>query len=66
MASRDNRYEGSDKIDEYLLNQVAKYTRFDHLGTFARDLRISEIDYVDITASSLTPLEQKFKACTFN
>ena len=66
MASRGYRYEGSDKITEYLLNQVAKYTRFDHLGTLSRDLRIREIDYVDITASSLTPLEQKFKVHTFN
>ena len=52
MASvrKKGRYEAHDLLDEFLLNQVAKYVRYLQLNTFARDLGIKQEEYDRITA----------------
>ena len=52
MASvrKKGRYEAYDLLDEFLLNQVAKYVKYLQLNTFARDLGIRQEDYDRITA----------------
>ena len=52
MASlrKKGRYEAHDLLDEFLLNQVAKYVKYLQLNTFARDLGIRQEDYDRITA----------------
>ena len=41
---------GDDTLDEFLLNQVAKFVKYGQLGPLSRDLRISQTDYEKITA----------------
>ena len=47
MASvrKKGHYEAHDLLDEFLLNQVAKYVKYLQLNTFARDLGIRQEDY---------------------
>ena len=54
-------YEEDDKVDEYLLNLVSKWILYDHLGTLARDLGISQAEISRIMIPSITPEEQTFK-----
>ena len=46
---------GDDKLDEFLLNQVAKFVKYGQLGPLSRDLRISQTDYEKITAPNTFP-----------
>ena len=61
MASvrKKGRYEAHNLLDEFLLNQVAKYVKYLQLNTFARDLGIRQEDYERITApDTCTPTER--------
>ena len=35
-------YEEDDRVKEFLVNQVAKFIRYEKLGLFAKDVRIKE------------------------
>ena len=64
MASvrKKGRYSGDDTLDEFLLNQVAKFVKYGQLGPLSRDLRISQMDYEKITAPNyLQQNDQIFK-----
>ena len=64
MASvrKKGRYEAHDLLDEFLLNQVAKYVKYLQLNTFARDLGIRQEGYNRITApNTFTQDEQILK-----
>ena len=52
MASvrKKGRYHGDDMLDEFLLNQVAKFIKYGQLGPLSRDLGVSQVDYEKITA----------------
>ena len=54
-------YQEEDLVDEYLLNQVSKWILYHHLGTLARDLRISQAEFSRIATPLSTPEEQSFK-----
>ena len=44
MASvrKKGLYEGDDRVEEFLVNQVAKFIRYEKLGLFAKDLKVKE------------------------
>ena len=44
MASvrKKGLYEDDDRVEEFLVNQVAKFIRYEKLGLFAKDLKIKE------------------------
>ena len=44
MASvrKKGLYEEDDRVEEFLVNQVAKFIRYEKLGLFAKDVRIRE------------------------
>ena len=42
MFGRKKRYKHDDKVDEYLVNQVANCVRYEKLRLFAKDLKIKE------------------------
>ena len=42
-----------DPINERLLHEVCKYIYYDTLGCFARDLQVSRVEYVKITAPNM-------------
>ena len=52
MASvrKKGRYEEHDLLDEFLLNQVAKYVDYSKLLSLAKDLGVSQTEYNRITA----------------
>ena len=67
MAStrKKGHYRHDDTLDEFLLNQVAKFVKYGQLGHLSRDLRISQTDYEKITAPNyLLQNEQIFKVST--
>ena len=69
MASvrKKGRYEAHDLLDEFLLNQVAKYVKYLQLNTFARDLGIRQEDYDRITApNTFTQDRQILEVSTFS
>ena len=47
MASgvKNKKYTRDDKVDEYLLNQVAKHVNLDEISFMARDLKVEEYLY---------------------
>ena len=47
------KYKTQDPINERLLHEVAKYVYYDTLGCFARDLDITTVEYVKITAPNM-------------
>ena len=47
---KKKRYKDDDMVDEYLVNQVAKFVRYEKLGLFAKDLKIKERDLEIIMA----------------
>ena len=47
---KKKRYKDDDMVDEYLVNQVAKFVRYEKLGIFAKDLKIKERDLEIIMA----------------
>ena len=50
MSTGTNRkYTEDDKVDEWLLNQVAKHVNHEEIGFVARDLRVDESVYSNIT-----------------
>ena len=66
MASvrKKGRYgsHGDDMLDEFLLNQVAKFVKYGQLGPLSRDLGVSQVDYEKITAPNTFPQnDQIFK-----
>ena len=54
---KKGRYNGKDLVDDYLLNQIAKYVKYDELGTLARDLSIEGTAYENVAA----PKDKIFK-----
>ena len=52
MASvrKKGKYEADDRVDEYLVNQVAKHVQYNKLCRLSRDLGISSTEYTKITA----------------
>ena len=44
MASvrKKGLYEEDDRVEEFLVNQVAKFIRYGKLGLFAKDVKIKE------------------------
>ena len=42
IFGRKKRYKEDDRVDEYLVNQVAKFILYEKLGLFAKDLKIKE------------------------
>ena len=42
IFGRKKRYKDDDRVDEYLVNQVAKFIRYEKLGLFAKDVKIKE------------------------
>ena len=44
MASvrKKGLYEEDDRVEEFLVNQVAKFIRYEKLGLFAKDVKIKE------------------------
>ena len=47
------KYKAHDPINERLLHEVCKYVYYDTLGCFARDLQVSRVEYVKITAPNM-------------
>ena len=45
---KKRHYGGGDVVDEWLMNQVAKYVNHDKLGSFARDLEVDKSVYANI------------------
>ena len=67
MASvrKKGRYSGDDTLDEYLLNQVAKFIKYGQLGPLSRDLGVSQTEYEKITApNTFQQNDQIFKVST--
>ena len=54
MASvrKKGRYNVKDALDEFLLNQISKSLKIEHLCSLAKDLKISQIKYDRITAAN--------------
>ena len=46
---KKHKYCGTDLLDSYLLNQIAKHVRHERLGMLARDLNIEETVYIHTT-----------------
>ena len=42
IFGQKKRYKEDDRVDEFLVNQVAKFVRYEKLGLFAKDLKIKE------------------------
>ena len=44
MASvrRTEQYKDDNRVDEFLVNQVAKFIRYEKLGLFVKDVKIKE------------------------
>ena len=49
MAS-GRMYNSDDMVEEYLINQIAKYVQYEKLGRLSGDLGIKRNDYQKITA----------------
>ena len=45
------KYTGDSAVDDYLLNQVVKHINDDELDSLARDLRVPESAYSNITST---------------
>ena len=45
---KKGKYNGDDRVDTYLLNQIAKHLNYGRLGTLARDLNINKSVYSHI------------------
>ena len=54
MASvrKKGLYEEDDRVEEFLVNQVAKFIRYERLGLFAKDLKIKERELEIIMAQN--------------
>ena len=46
---KKRKYCGTDLLDSYLLNQIAKHMRHERLGMLARDLNIEKTVYIHTT-----------------
>ena len=42
IFGRKKRYKDDDRVDEFVVNQVAKFIRYGKLGLFAKDVKIKE------------------------
>ena len=47
---KKGKYNASDKVDEWLLNQIVKRVKIEEIGSLARDLRISPEVYRSLEA----------------
>ena len=56
---KKGKYEGGDKVDEFILNQVAKHVIYGQLGSLSRDLGISDTEYGKITAPNVFPQNEQ-------
>ena len=54
-------YEEDDRVDEYLLNQLSRYILYHRLGALARDMGISQTDFMKISLKTSQPEERIFK-----
>ena len=45
---KKGKYAGEDRVDTYLLNQIAKHIKHEELGVLARDLNIHKNVYENI------------------
>ena len=45
------KYGAKDAVDDYLLNQVVKHIDDDELDSLARDLRVPESTYSNLTSA---------------
>ena len=69
MASvrRTEQYKDDDRVDEYLVNQVAKFIRYEKLGLFAKDVKIKEREVEIIMAPNyLNPHDRIAKVRKLN
>ena len=67
MASvrKKGLYEGDDRVEEFLLNQVAKFVHYEKLGLLGKNLRIKEEELETIMArNDLNPSEKIQKVRT--
>ena len=61
MASvrKKGLYEEDDRVEEFLVNQVAKFIRYEKLGLFTKDLKIKERELEIIMAPNyLSPYDR--------
>ena len=42
VFGRKKRYKEDDKVDEFLVNQVAKFIRYEKLTLLAKDVKVKE------------------------
>ena len=57
-------YVDDDRVEELLVNQVAKFIRYEKLGLFAKDLKIKERELEIIMAPNyLNPHDRIAKVC---
>ena len=54
-------YEEDDRVDEYLLHQLSKYVLYNCIGALARNLRLSQAEFIRVTLETNQPEEQIFK-----
>ena len=61
MASTGGKktYNGDDCLDDILLNQVAKRVFIQKLSSFAKDLKISQVEYDKITAPNMYTQDER-------
>ena len=52
-------YEEDDRVEEFLVNQVVKFTRYEKLGLFAKDLKIKERELEIIMAPNYLSLHDR-------
>ena len=58
-AQKEGLYEVKDRVEEFLVNQVAKFIRYEKLRLFAKDLKIKERELEIIMAPNyLYPQER--------
>ena len=69
MASvrKKGLYEEDDRVEEFLVNQVAKFIRYEKLGLFAKDVKIKERELEIIMAPNyLNPHDRIAKVSKWN
>ena len=62
-ARKKGLYKQDDRVEEFLVNQVAKFTRYEKLGLFTKDWKIKERELEIIMAPNyLSPHDRIAKA----
>ena len=62
MTTKQSAYDEYDIVDEYLLRQISKYVRYNHLGPLSGDLGITETERQRAVAKK-PPQDQIFQVC---